>query len=78
MVTARLLTKEKKDERIYKSLVIVGQADGTLVYFDASGHIHVVHGTGPQAKDVLEQAGRAISQIMQGVEAMAALGTTAP
>ncbi len=78
VITASLLNKAIKDERIYKSQIIIGQADGTLVYRDPSGHLHVVHGTGPQAQDLLGQAERAVRQITQGVEALAALGAKMP
>jgi hypothetical protein len=73
-VTISLLHKALKDERLFHSNVIAGQADGTLIYFDANGQLHVVHGTGPLAQ--LEgRVKQAVSQIIQGVEALEALAT---
>ncbi len=75
VLTAKLLPKVLKDERIFHSRVIVGQADGTLIYFDPAGHIHVVHGTGPgPGPELVTQAKSAVLQITQGVEALNALG----
>ena len=76
-VLAHFLDKVIKDERIFHSRVIAGQADGTLIYFDSSGHIHVVHGTGPQAVELQPQVKNAVSQIAQGVTALANLAMKA-
>jgi hypothetical protein len=72
-----LLHKEKKDERVFKSRVIVGQADGTLIYFDAAGHLHVVHGTGPGPVDVAAQTTRAVAQVLEGIATLVRLGAGA-
>jgi hypothetical protein len=74
-----LLHKEKKDERLFKSRVIVGQADGTLIYFDAAGHLHVVHGTGPGPGpgDLAAQTTRAVAQVLEGVGTLVRLGAGA-
>jgi ribosomal protein S5 len=78
VLTARLLNKALKDERLFHALIIIGQADGTLVYRDAAGKLHVVHGTGPQAKEALRKATEAARQIIQGVETLTALGEGMP
>ena len=66
-----LLHKVLKDERIFHSKILLGLADGTLVYIDPSGHIHVVHGTGPQAAQVAATVKKAVSQIVEGVGTLA-------
>jgi hypothetical protein len=72
-IAVQLHDKSLKYERIYHSRIIAGQADGTLIYIDASGHLHVVHGTGPQASEV----SAAITKIVEGVQALAGLATKA-
>ena len=56
--------------------VITGQGDGTLIYRDASGHIHVV---GPEPGIMREKIAAAIKQIELGVNefAEATAGITA-
>jgi hypothetical protein len=75
IVSIRFLNKALKEERLFHSRVIAGQADGTLIYFDSSGHIHVVHGTGPQAAQVEAEIKGAISQISQGISVLHTLAT---
>jgi len=72
-IAVQLHDKSLKYERIYHSRIIAGQADGTLIYIDASGHLHVVHGTGPQASEV----SAAITKIVEGVQALAGLAIKA-
>ena len=69
MLNIKLLEKALKDERMSHSRIIAGQADGTLIYIDASGHIHIVHGTGPGPGpgETTAAVKRAMSQIVQGV-----------
>jgi hypothetical protein len=49
--------------------VFTGQGDGTLIYIDAAGHIHVV---GPEPGIMREQITEAIKQIELGVDQFAA------
>ncbi len=49
--------------------VLAGQGDGTLIYIDASGHIHII---GPDPGPLREKITAAIKQIEVGVEQFAA------
>jgi hypothetical protein len=46
--------------------VILGGADGPLVYIDASGHIHVLPPQGPGDPELR----KAVTGILQGIQAM--------
>lgn len=47
-------------------MVILGGADGPLVYIDASGHIHVLPSQGPGDPELR----KAVTGILQGIQAM--------
>jgi hypothetical protein len=60
------LVIERKEYSLYVK-VLAGQGDGTLIYIDARGHIHVV-GPGDPALSK-EKLGAAAAQIHSGVVA---------
>lgn len=72
-VNIKLLEKSLKDERLFHSRIIAGQADGTLIFIDSNGHIHIVHGTGPGPGENVAAVKRAVSQILQGASELMAL-----
>ena len=72
-MTVHLLDKALKDERLFHSQIIAGQANGTLIYKDAAGKLHVVHGIGPKATEAAAEIRKAVELVTQGVETLAAL-----